>query len=104
MDCPNCDKDKHARHLLLPLVRRLHPGAGARNEGGRLPAPPRARIDPLIGDALFFRGVGVLASINKDLEIAAAIILPFVYFVWYVALFRKGQTPGKKMLSVRVVK
>lgn len=60
-------------------------------------------IDPLIALILWGLAVGIFGSISEDLGGLVAIILPLVYFIWFLTLLRKGLTPGKKLLGLQVV-
>ena len=60
-------------------------------------------IDPLVAVILYFLGVGFVGAMSKNLGIVAAIVLPIVYAIWFLSLFRQGMTPGKQLMGLQVV-
>lgn len=106
MDCPSCDKetapDSFFCHWCSTFIPAPEKGVKARLFRRYF----ALALDPLIAYGLYFFGIALLGGTTGSLGVAflAALILPFVYLIWWFSLFRRGQTPGKKMLSVQVVR
>jgi uncharacterized RDD family membrane protein YckC len=60
-------------------------------------------IDPLIAIVLYFVAIGIFGSLSEDLGTVVAILFPLGYFIWFLFLLRKGLTPGKKLLGLKVI-
>ena len=103
MMCPSCNKEIAPESFFCIWCSDFVPAPTLGTKANLFARWIALAIDPLIAFVLYFIGVGIFGSMSQDLGVAAVIILPFVYFVWFLSLFKNGQTPGKKLLGLRVV-
>ena len=61
-------------------------------------------LDPPVAFVLYFGAIAIFGSISSDLGAMVGVLLPLVYFVWFLMLLRRGLTPGKKLLGLQVVR
>lgn len=103
MHCPGCQKEIVADAYFCNWCSVFTPAQGAGRKANLFARWMALAIDPMIAVVLWFAGSSVFALISEDLAVLVAVLFPFVYFVWYLTLFRKGQTPGKLLLGLQVV-
>jgi uncharacterized RDD family membrane protein YckC len=103
MVCETCKKEILPDSVFCVWCSDFVPSAGTGRKANLFARWLALVLDPLIAVVLYFLGVGVIGLISKNLGLAAAVILPFVYLVWFLGLLRQGLTPGKKMLGLQVV-
>lgn len=106
MDCPSCDKETAPDSFFCHWCSVFIPAPEKGVKAGLFRRYFALQLDPLIAFGLYFLGIALLGGATSSLGMAfvAALVLPFIYLIWWLSLFRKGQTPGKKMLSVQVVR
>jgi len=103
MVCPKCSKEITAESFFCVWCSTFTPAPEKGSKAGLFSRWIAWAIDPLIAIFLYFLGIGLLGSISKSLGLLAAFVLPIVYFVWFLKMFRTGQTPGKKLMGLQVV-
>lgn len=103
MKCPSCDKEITPDSYFCTWCSVFIPAPEKGKKANLFTRWVALVIDPLIGTILYFLGIGIFGSISEDLGAAMAILFPIAYLVWFLFLFRRGQTPGKKLLGLQVV-
>ena len=103
MNCPSCKKEVIADSFFCQWCNVFIPSPEKGKKGNLFARWIALVIDPLIAIVLFFIAMGIGSAISKSLGITFAILFPVVYFIWFLTLFRKGLTPGKKLLGLQVV-
>lgn len=106
MDCPSCDKETAPDSFFCHWCSAFIPAPEKGVKAGLFRRYFALALDPFIAYGLYFLGIALLGGATGSLggAFVAALVLPFVYLIWWLSLFRKGQTPGKKVLSVQVVR
>lgn len=103
MECPSCKKEINAESFFCTWCSTFVPFPSKGQKANLFARWLALAIDPLIALVLYFIGIGIFGAISKSLGVLAAVVLPFVYMVWFFKLFKRGQTPGKKLLGLQVV-
>ena len=103
MNCPSCEKEIMPDSYFCTWCDDYIPSPHKGKKAGVFARLVALVLDPLIAVVLYLIGVGLFGAISEDLAVMAMILLPLVYFVWFLVLLRKGLTPGKKLLGLRVV-
>jgi uncharacterized RDD family membrane protein YckC len=103
MNCASCKKEIVPDSVFCAWCSDFVPSPGKGKKANLFARWVALALDPLIAVILYFLGVGIVGAISKNLGIVAAIGLPIVYLVWFLTLFRRGLTPGKKLLGLQVV-
>lgn len=103
MECPSCKKEITAESFFCTWCSAFVPFPSKGQKPNLFARWFALAIDPLIAIILYLIGIGVFGAISKSLGVLAAVVLPFVYMVWFFKLFKRGQTPGKKLLGLQVV-
>ncbi|MGH7616765.1 MAG: RDD family protein [Gemmatimonadaceae bacterium] len=103
MTCPSCSKEIMPDAYFCNWCSSFVPAPAKGTKAGLFRRWFALVIDPVIGVVLYFVGVGLLSAVSSQLGIAAAVILPLVYIVWFLSLLREGLTPGKKLMGLQVV-
>lgn len=104
MDCPSCDKETAPDSFFCHWCSAFIPAPEKGVKAGLFRRYFALALDPFIAFGLYFIGIALFGGVaGGGGAIAAALMLPFVYLIWWLSLFRKGQTPGKKLLNVQAV-
>ena len=104
MKCPSCEREIVPDSVFCAWCNRFIPEP---SRGTKAPIFSRwvaLLLDPLIGVALYFGALFVLAVVSRELALVMAVVLPVVYLVWFLSLLRRGLTPGKRLLHLQVVR
>ena len=108
MNCPSCKKETAPDSFFCRWCSAFIPAPEKGVKAGLFRRYFALALDPFIGIALFFLGLavagGATAGTGVGGGILVALLLLGAYVIWCFSLFRKGQTPGKKLLSVQVVR
>jgi uncharacterized RDD family membrane protein YckC len=103
MNCPSCQKETAPDSFFCYWCDRFIPDPGRGKKAGVFRRFMALMIDPVAAVLAYVIPLAALSAISKDLALVAAILLPFVYLLWFLMLLREGQTPGKRVLGLRVV-
>jgi len=103
MTCPTCTKEIAPDSFFCRWCDQFVPSPGRGKKAGLFARWLALVIDPMIALTLYFAGIIVFGAFSKDFGLAAAIVLPLLYFGWFLSLLRKGRTPGKSVLGLQVV-
>jgi uncharacterized RDD family membrane protein YckC len=104
MNCPSCKKETAPDSFFCRWCSAFIPAPEKGVKAGLFRRYFALSLDPFIALGLYFIGIALFGGAAGGAgAIAAALMLPLVYLIWWLSLFRKGQTPGKKLLSVQVV-
>jgi uncharacterized RDD family membrane protein YckC len=103
MKCQYCQKDIVSDSYFCTWCDHFIPAPEHGEKAGLFARFVAASIDPLLGLISYVLAVSVFAGISKDLGATTAVLFPFIYFIWFLTLLRRGQTPGKLLLGLQVV-
>ena len=103
MNCGSCNKEILPDSVFCTWCGDFIPSSGQGKKANLFARWVALALDPMIAVMLWGLGVGIIGLISSTLGIVAAVILPFVYLVWFLTLLRQGLTPGKKLLGLQVV-
>src|ERR1043166_3610203 len=105
MTCPSCSKEISPDTYFCQWCCAFVPSPLTGTKEGVFARLVALMLDPLLAVVLYLLGIGLVGALtgSQDAGLAAAILLPIVYFVWFLALLRRGLTPGKKLLGLQVV-
>ncbi len=103
MNCPRCSKEIVPDSVFCVWCSAFVPSPQDGEKANLFARWFALAVDPLVAVVLYFLGVGFAGATSLNLGIVAAMALPIVYAVWYLSLFRRGMTPGKKLLGLQVV-
>lgn len=103
MKCGNCHREIVSDSYFCTWCDHFLPAPELGERAGLFARFFAASIDPLIGLVVYLLAIGLFGSISPDSGVMTAVIFPFVYFVWFLTLLRKGKTPGKLLLGLQVV-
>jgi len=103
MNCPSCQKEVVADSFFCNWCSSFIPSPSKGKKAGIFARWIALLIDPAIGIILYFLALALFGSISEDLGIIVGVLFPIAYFIWFLTLLRKGLTPGKKLLGLRVV-
>lgn len=104
MACPNCSREVAPESYFCAWCNKLVADAKGGTRAGLFVRFMALAIDPLIAVVLYGGAILLFGSMSPDLGVMVAVLLPLVYFVWFLTLLRQGLTPGKKMLGLQVVR
>jgi uncharacterized RDD family membrane protein YckC len=103
MNCQNCQKEVMPDSFFCTWCSDFIPATGLGKRANLFARWFAWAIDPLIAVALYALSLAVLLTIWRPLAFVGALLLPGIYFAWFLVLLRQGLTPGKKLLSLQVV-
>jgi uncharacterized RDD family membrane protein YckC len=103
MTCPSCTKEIMPDAYFCNWCASFVPAPAKGKKAGLFGRWFALVVDPVIAIILYFVGVGLFSAVSRDLGLTAAVILPLVYFGWFLSLLRQGLTPGKKLMGLQVI-
>jgi len=103
MNCPSCDKEVLPDTFFCNWCSDFIPAPGEGRKANLFARWLAWVLDFVVAVVAYFIGVSVFGTISQDLGVTAAILLPLVYFIWFLFLLTRGLTPGKKLLGLQVV-
>lgn len=104
MKCSSCSQDITDASFFCSWCNRFVPAPEKGEKAGLFHRFIAWMLDffvPLLG---WVGSTLVVAAVSEELALAIAILFPLGWLVWALTLFPKGQTPGKYMLGLRVVR
>lgn len=113
MNCSNCGKAVGNDQYFCSWCETFAGGPGGASGPGGAARPMKANVfrrwvawtlDPLLAVFAWLLGTSIIGAISTDLGIVAAVVLPFIYFIWFLRLLAEGRTPGKRLMGLRVVR
>lgn len=105
MICPACEKENLPDSFFCTWCSAYMPAPQIGKKAGLFARFMALVLDPVIAILLYVGAIAVLGggTGSADVGIAVAVLLPIIYFVWYLSLMRQGLSPGKKLLGLQVV-
>jgi uncharacterized RDD family membrane protein YckC len=104
MPCPNCSRETAPESYFCAWCNVLVADGNGGTKAGLFVRFMALVIDPLVAVVLYVGAIALFGSMSADLGALVAVLLPLVYFVWFLMLLRRGLTPGKKLLGLQVVR
>ena len=104
MTCPNCSKETAPESYFCAWCNVLVANVSSGTRAGLFPRFIALVLDPLVAFVLYFGAIAIFGSMSSNLGVMVGLLLPLVYFVWFLTLLRRGLTPGKRMLGLQVVR
>jgi uncharacterized RDD family membrane protein YckC len=103
MKCTGCDKEIVPDSHFCTWCSRFIPVPELGSKANLFARWIALWIDPLIGVASYMLALTLMAGVSADLATVGVVLFPLGYFLWFLTLLRKGQTPGKMLLGLQVV-
>lgn len=104
MKCIKCDKDAAAEALFCRWCDSYLPDQASWLKADIFSRAVALVIDPMIAMFLWFAATFIFGGImGGGVGVAVAFLFPLAYGVWGLTLLVEGQTPGKKLMGLRVV-
>lgn len=105
MNCPACAKEVTVDSFFCQWCDRFLVAPSQGGKAGLFARWLALVIDPVVAMALYFLGIVMVRSVtgSDDMGLVAAVLLPVAYCIWFLALLRRGLTPGKQLLHLQVV-
>lgn len=103
MDCPTCEEEVRPDAFFCNWCDAFIPSPDRGSKANLFRRFMALVLDPLIAAVLYFVALGVFGGLSEDLGVVAAVVFPVGYFIWFLSLLRRGLTPGKKLLGLKVV-
>ena len=103
MNWPSCQKEITPDSFFCQWCNKFVPSPEKGGKANLFARWVALAMDPLIAVVLYLLGIGIFGSLSQDAAIVTAMLLPVLYFVWFLTLFRRGRTPGKLLLGLQVV-
>ena len=104
MTCQNCSKETAPESYFCAWCNVLTADVRGGTRAGLFVRFMALLIDPLVAFVLYFGAIALFGSMSADLGVMVGVLLPVVYFVWFLTLLRRGLTPGKKLLGLQVLR
>ncbi len=107
MNCPNCQGEIVPDSYFCQWCNEFLAKPASGTKANLFRRWVALAIDPFVAIASVFLGWGIvgaaLVGVSESLMVVAVIVFTLAYVVWFLSLLRSGQTPGKRLLGLRVV-
>lgn len=104
MQCPVCSKEITDMSFFCRWCNRFVPAPEKGEKAGIFRRFVAWGLDFLVPFVAWIFVTGIMAGISGDLGVLVGVLFPLGWLVWALTLFPKGQTPGKLMVGLHVVR
>lgn len=103
MDCPSCSKPLPGDSFFCHWCRTYAPAPRKGTKAGLFRRWVGWMLDIPLFVAVTMAAIALAATVSQDLAMLVAVLFPLGYLTWCTYLFRRGTSPGKKLLGLHVV-